>query len=167
MLHFLVNKFHWLIFLYCKIINNSNPDPRYQKFTNSNGPPEPAKGRKKTFILGGWNTGHLAIVMTEYLLLGWNFFFGKEGASHPFLFIDMQWAGRGHPYQVQTWFIRLRCACVKGNRSFQRKSGKNVNKLPCRDKIPLFNVFWLTFYKRFSCTNIQEFFWKCVHTFFT
>jgi len=30
---------------------------------------------------------------------GWNFFFGKEGASHPFLFIDMQWAGRGHPYQ--------------------------------------------------------------------
>ena len=34
---------------------------------------------------------------------GWNFFFAKEGSktqnSQPFLFIDMQWTGRGHPLQ--------------------------------------------------------------------
>merc|ERR1711915_179666 len=30
---------------------------------------------------------------------GWNFFFGKEGSAHKFLFIDMQWTGRGHPLQ--------------------------------------------------------------------
>jgi hypothetical protein len=31
---------------------------------------------------------------------GWNFFFGKPSAPSPFLFIDMQWTGRGHPLQV-------------------------------------------------------------------
>ena len=31
---------------------------------------------------------------------GWNFFFGSEKAVSPFLFIDMQWTGRGHPLQV-------------------------------------------------------------------
>lgn len=30
---------------------------------------------------------------------GWNFFFGKTSAPGPFLFIDMQWTGRGHPLQ--------------------------------------------------------------------
>ena len=34
---------------------------------------------------------------------GWNFFFAKDESpaqkSQPFLFIDMQWAGRGHPLQ--------------------------------------------------------------------
>merc|ERR1712192_188933 len=31
---------------------------------------------------------------------GWNFFFGlEEKAASPFLFIDMQWTGRGHPLQ--------------------------------------------------------------------
>jgi len=30
---------------------------------------------------------------------GWNFFFGKEGAEEKILFIDLQWAGRGHPLQ--------------------------------------------------------------------
>jgi len=33
---------------------------------------------------------------------GWNFFFAKDGVSNgmaPFLFIDMQWTGRGHPLQ--------------------------------------------------------------------
>ena len=33
---------------------------------------------------------------------GWNFFFGSEAAASPFLFIDMQWTGRGHPLQVRT-----------------------------------------------------------------
>ena len=36
---------------------------------------------------------------------GWNFFFAKNelkassNKTHPFLFIDMQWTGRGHPLQ--------------------------------------------------------------------
>lgn len=31
---------------------------------------------------------------------GWNFFFGRDSsAPSPFLFIDMQWTGRGHPLQ--------------------------------------------------------------------
>merc|ERR1712098_201356 len=30
---------------------------------------------------------------------GWNFFFGKSTATSPFLLIDLQWTGRGHPLQ--------------------------------------------------------------------
>jgi len=30
---------------------------------------------------------------------GWNFFFGQAHAPSPFLLIDLQWTGRGHPLQ--------------------------------------------------------------------
>ena len=46
---------------------------------------------------------HGANTMIHGDVKGWNFFFAKDESpahkSQPFLFIDMQWAGRGHPLQ--------------------------------------------------------------------
>ena len=47
---------------------------------------------------------------------GWNFFFGSEKAASSFLFIDMQWTGRGHPLQVLIVTMRLK---IKNHLHFQ------------------------------------------------
>ena len=42
---------------------------------------------------------------------GWNFFFGSEKAVSNFLFIDMQWTGRGHPLQV-LMFMKMKIMTI-------------------------------------------------------